>query len=102
MSKESTGTDTISKERTRTKEPKSYRVVLLNDDYTTMDFVVSILEGIFKKTPAEAVQIMLKVHNQGRGTCGIFTQQIAEAKVDQVHRRARDAGYPLRCITEEV
>lgn len=75
--------------------------MLLNDDYTTMDFVVSVLETVFMKSPAEAVQIMLKVHRQGQGLCGVFSKQIAEAKVEVVHQRAREAGYPLRCVMEE-
>lgn len=94
-------TETLTKERTRTRTPKQYRVILLNDDYTTMDFVVSILETIFFKSPAEAVQIMLKVHSVGKGVCGMYEKQIAETKVLQVHERARAAGYPLRCVMEE-
>ena len=83
------GVDTLSKEQVRLKEPRLFRVILLNDDYTTMDFVVAILEGIFHKSPAEAVRVMLAVHNQGQGACGVFPKQIAEAKVDLVHKRAR-------------
>ena len=96
------GVDTISKKKAKTEHPKLYKVVLLNDDYTTMDFVVSILETIFKKSPAEAVQIMLHVHNRGQGVCGLFAKQIAEAKVVQVHDRARAAGFPLRCVMDEA
>lgn len=95
------GTATKSKEKTKTKEPKLFRVMLMNDDYTTMDFVISILETVFNKKPAEAVPIMLKVHNEGRGICGIYPKQIAEAKVNLTHQRARAAGYPLRCVMEE-
>ncbi len=79
-----------------------YRVIMLNDDYTTMDFVIAVLEAIFKKTPAEAVQIMLSVHNKGQGTCGVFTKEIAEAKIDLVHKRAQAEGHPLRCSMEEA
>jgi ATP-dependent Clp protease adaptor protein ClpS len=93
---------TLPKKKTRTKQPKQYKVILLNDDYTTMDFVVAILETTFRKTPAEAVQIMLQVHKQGRGVCGIYSQQIAEAKTLQVSEKARAAGHPLQCIMEEV
>jgi len=93
---------TASKETTRLKHPKQYRVLLLNDDYTTMDFVVSVLETIFKKTPAEAMQIMLRVHKQGQGVAGTYTKEIAEAKVAQVHERARSESYPLRCSIEEA
>ncbi|RMG45149.1 MAG: ATP-dependent Clp protease adapter ClpS [Candidatus Dadabacteria bacterium] len=102
MADTSSGTKTRSKERVKTKKPKMYRVVLLNDDYTTMDFVVSILESIFQKSPAEAVQIMLKVHTSGRGVCGVYPREIAEAKVELVHSRARAAGYPLACQIEEA
>jgi ATP-dependent Clp protease adaptor protein ClpS len=94
--------DTETIERTRLKTPKNYKVVLLNDDYTPMDFVVSILESIFQKSPAEAVKIMLAVHNQGKGLCGIYTKQIAEAKVELVHLQAEEHNYPLKCIMEEA
>ncbi len=98
---EQSGTDTIEREDIRTKLPKMYQVLLLNDDYTTMDFVVAILESVFKKSPAEAVKIMLHVHKQGRGLCGVFTKEIAEAKILMVNNRARAAGYPLKAIMEE-
>lgn len=96
-----TGIKTIPKGRVKVKRPKLYRVVLLNDDYTTMDFVVSVLETIFGKSPAEAVQIMLQVHNQGQGVCGVYAKEIAEVKMAQVHERAAQAGYPLQCRMEE-
>jgi ATP-dependent Clp protease adaptor protein ClpS len=79
-----------------------YKVMLINDDYTTMDFVVSILETVFKKSPAEAVRIMLQVHKRGSGVCGIYSKQIAETKIKTVHDRARGEGYPLRCTMEEA
>ena len=94
------GVETISKDDVKTEHPKQYKVVLLNDDYTTMDFVVSVLETIFKKSPAEAVQIMMHVHNRGQGVCGLFAKQIAEAKVALVHERARAEGFPLKCLME--
>jgi ATP-dependent Clp protease adaptor protein ClpS len=93
--------DVEVREKTRTKTPKQYKVFLLNDDYTTMDFVVEILETVFMKTPAESTQIMLQVHKQGKGLAGVFTKQIAEAKVELVHERASSEGYPLRCVMEE-
>lgn len=94
-------TDTAVAEETRTKTPKLYRVVLLNDDYTTMEFVVHVLETVFMKSPSEAVQIMLHVHKAGRGVAGIFTKQIAEAKIEITHQRAKVEGFPLRCVLEE-
>lgn len=96
-----TGVKTISKEKARLKHPKQYKVVLLNDDFTPMDFVVSILETIFQKSPSEAVRIMLQVHQNGRGVCGLFSKQIAEAKVALVHERAREAAHPLQSIIED-
>ena len=95
------GIKTISRGKARTRHPKMYKVILLNDDYTTMDFVVAILETIFRKTPAEAVQIMLSVHHRGQGVCGVYPKQIAEAKIVQVHERARAEGFPLRAGLEE-
>lgn len=96
------GTKTRSKSDSRLKVPKHFRVLLLNDDYTTMDFVVSILETVFRKSPAEAVQIMLAIHNRGSGVCGVFTKEIAEMKISQVHDRARREGFPLKCGMQEV
>jgi ATP-dependent Clp protease adaptor protein ClpS len=93
--------DTATQERVRVEPPKRYRVLLLNDDFTTMDFVVIILETIFAKSPSEAMQIMLQVHKSGRGVAGIFSKQIAEAKIDQVHAQAKKDGFPLRCVMEE-
>ncbi len=84
------------------KEPPKYRVLLHNDDYTTMDFVVKILEEVFHKTPAEATAIMLHVHNNGVGVCGIYPAEIAETKVDTVHAKARAAGFPLLATMEKV
>lgn len=83
------------------REPKRFRVLLHNDDYTTMQFVIEILVGIFRKSPAEATAIMLAVHEKGLGSCGVYTEEVAETKVAQVHDRARKAGFPLRCSMEE-
>jgi len=96
------GVETISKQKTRLKPPKQYKVLLLNDDYTTMEFVIEVLESVFKKNPAEAMQIMLNVHRQGRGVAGIYTKEIAEAKITLVHARASEEGYPLKCSMEEA
>ena len=80
--------------------PQMYRVLLHNDHYTTMDFVVYILETVFRKPMDEAVRIMLNVHENGTGIAGVYTAEIAEAKVATVHRQARQHGYPLRCSME--
>jgi ATP-dependent Clp protease adaptor protein ClpS len=92
------------KERTRTekKEPTLYKVILLNDDYTTMEFVVHVLESIFQKSPAEAYQIMMHVHTQGRGIAGVYPWEVAETKAEAVISEARDAGFPLKAVTEEA
>lgn len=82
------------------REPKKYRVLLHNDDYTTMDFVVAVLMGIFRKSETEATIIMLQIHNEGVGVCGLYTAEVAETKVDMVHQMAKSAGFPLRCTME--
>lgn len=84
-----------------TGTPSLYRVLLLNDDYTTMDFVVHILEKVFHKTSAEATRIMLHVHKRGMGVCGVFPRDIAETKVETVHNLARRHRYPLKCVMEK-
>ena len=86
----------------RIRRPGQFRVLLLNDDFTTMEFVVHILETIFNKSPSESVQIMLKIHNEGRGVCGLYNKQVAEAKVTQVHTEAQVAAFPLRCTMERI
>lgn len=83
------------------KYPKKYKVYILNDDYTSMDFVVEILMGIFHKTHAEAEKIMLEVHKKDRGLCGVYIHEIAETKVMQVAKKARDSGFPLKATMEE-
>lgn len=84
------------------REPRRYRVLLHNDDYTSMEFVVTVLVDIFRKNAEEATAIMLAVHERGVGHCGIYTHEIAETKIAQVHIRARRAGFPLKCTLEEV
>jgi ATP-dependent Clp protease adaptor protein ClpS len=88
------------KERQETRQPSLYKVLLINDDYTTMDFVVYVLEKIFHKSRAEATQIMLLVHKRGSGLCGIFTREVAETKVSAVHDLAAKNKFPLRCRME--
>lgn len=84
------------------REPRRFKVLLHNDDYTTMEFVVQVVKDVFRKSEAEAVEIMLKVHNDGVGVCGVFTQEVAETKVAQVRQRAAREGFPLKCTMEEV
>ncbi|GHU90767.1 ATP-dependent Clp protease adapter protein ClpS [Deltaproteobacteria bacterium] len=84
------------------KEPDRYRVLLHNDDYTSMDFVVGVLCGIFHKTLEQATSIMLAVHQHGIGQCGVYTREVAEARVNQVHFKARKTGFPLRCTMEKA
>lgn len=84
------------------REPRMYRVLLHNDDYTTMEFVVKVLVEVFHKQENEATQIMLRVHENGVGICGEYTAEVAEVKVSLVHRLARENGYPLKCSMEEV
>ena len=85
-----------------TREPRRFKVLLHNDNYTTMDFVVHVLRRVFQKSEDEAMRIMFAVHKQGLGMCGIFTAEVAETKVDTVHTMAKDAGFPLRSSLEEV
>lgn len=82
-------------------EPKKYKVFLLNDDYSTMDFVIDVLTKIFRKTVDQATQIMLNIHNNGKEVCGIYTYEIAATKVAQVKTLAREKGFPLKAILEE-
>jgi ATP-dependent Clp protease adaptor protein ClpS len=91
-------TEALSEERVR--EPQMYKVLLHNDDYTTMDFVVEVLMVVFSKELQEATRIMLDVHRRGVGLCGVYTYEIAETKVDTVHALARENGYPLKCTME--
>ncbi len=83
------------------KEPELYKVVMLNDNYTTMEFVVDVLIDIFGKTEAEARKIMLAVHKQGRGVAGIYVYDIAVSKVEQVDIKAKSQGFPLKCVVEK-
>jgi ATP-dependent Clp protease adaptor protein ClpS len=89
------------KTRDEVKKPTLYKVFLFNDDYTTMEFVIFILRQCFKKTFEDAQRIMLKIHNEGLGLCGVYTYEIAESKVAQVTSLAKKHGHPLKCTFEE-
>ena len=104
MSDRQNSTDSAVKEREKVKQqhPTLYKVVLLNDDYTTMDFVMHVLEAVFQKSPAEAFRIMMHVHVSGRGIAGVYPWEIAETKVETVTSMARHAEFPLRAAIEEV
>lgn len=82
-------------------EPKKYKVLLLNDDYSTMDFVIDVLTRVFRKSVDQATQIMLNIHNNGKEVCGVYTHEIAATKVAQVKTLAREKGFPLKAIMEE-
>lgn len=84
------------------QEPRQFKVLLHNDDYTTMDFVVEVLMKVFNKTENEAFGVMMNVHEKGVGLCGIYTAEVAETKVQLVHQMARKRSFPLRCSMEEV
>jgi ATP-dependent Clp protease adaptor protein ClpS len=96
------GGEILERTERQTKDPDLYQVVLLNDDYTTMDFVVRVLEEVFLKQPAEAFRIMMAVHTQGRGVCGHYTHEVAETKVATVRDLAREAGFPLQATMERA
>lgn len=93
--------DVTTLPKPRAKEPPMYKVILLNDDYTTMEFVISVLQRFFQKTAGEANRIMLKIHHEGRGICGIYPYGIAETKVMQVNEFSRKNEMPLKCIMEK-
>ena len=94
-------TSVITKVKPKTKRPNLYRVLILNDDYTPMDFVVLVLERFFQKNHESAVRIMMHVHNHGVGECGVFTYESAETKVTQVMDFARKHQHPLQCVMEK-
>jgi ATP-dependent Clp protease adaptor protein ClpS len=89
------------KDRQETRNPPLYRVFLMNDDYTTMEFVVLVLEKVFHKQPTEATRIMLHVHKNGKGLAGVYTREIAETKIAEVHGLARKNKFPLKCTMEK-
>ena len=94
-------TGLATKTRTKVKRPSLYRVLLLNDDYTPMEFVVAILQQVFNRTQDDAIRIMMHVHNHGVGECGVYTYEVAETKVTQVMDFARQNQHPLQCVMEK-
>ncbi len=100
--KEGTGSEVLEKPETKTAKPRLFNVILHNDDYTTMEFVVHVLESIFQKPSPDAFRIMMPVHLQGAGVCGAYPYEIAETKAEAVHELAREKGYPLRATIEEA
>jgi ATP-dependent Clp protease adaptor protein ClpS len=94
------GGEVLDRAKHQTKKPEMFKVLLLNDDYTTMDFVIEVLETIFHKAPAEAYRIMMAVHTQGQGLCGVYPFEVAETKVATVVDLARGQGFPLRATME--
>jgi len=93
---------TVEEERPKLKKPPLYRVVLLNDDYTPMEFVVEVLQGIFSMEKTTATRVMLEVHTKGKGVCGVYTYEIAETKVAQVTTASEQQQHPLLCTMEEA
>ena len=93
--------DTILETRKKVKQPKLYRVIMLNDDYTSMEFVVFVLQEVFLKSTTEAESLMMSIHLNGSGVAGVFTREIAETKIAQVTELAKLNEFPLKCIMEE-
>ena len=91
----------LEKPANEVKQPEMFKVVLHNDDYTTMEFVLEVLESIFHKSPAEAHRVMMQVHTRGHGVCGAYPFEVAETKASLVHDAAREEGFPLRASVEE-
>jgi ATP-dependent Clp protease adaptor protein ClpS len=98
------GSDSVVLERRpqKTKPPQMHQVVLLNDDYTPMEFVVEVIQEFFNKDRETATQIMLKIHLDGRAVCGVYSRDVAATKVDQVQEAAKQAGHPLQCMSEPI
>jgi len=101
ISKPNDGTSTLTKVKPKTKKPSMYKVLLLNDDYTPMEFVVLVLTGIFSMAEEKATEVMLHVHRKGVGVCGIYSFEVAETKVTQVMELARRNEHPLQCTMEK-
>jgi ATP-dependent Clp protease adaptor protein ClpS len=101
MATKSENSSVLELERSKSKPPELYKVLLLNDDFTTMEFVIEVLKIFFSKTMEQATQIMLKVHNEGSAVCGVYTKDVAETKVAQVSAYSTQHGHPLKCHMEE-
>ena len=93
-------TETLTKTRNKVKKPNLYKVILLNDDYTPMEYVVKLIKMVFSRNEEDAVNIMLMVHKKGSGVCGVYTKEIAETKVFTVQKMAKNDQHPLKCIME--
>ena len=96
------GTVVLERRPQKTKPPQMHQVVVLNDDYTPMEFVVMVIQEFFSKDRETATQIMLKIHLDGKGVCGVFSKDVAATKVDQVTEAARKHGHPLQCVSEPI
>ena len=100
--KHQTDGEVLERTKQQTKKPELFKVLLHNDDYTTMQFVIEVLEEIFNKSPAEAFRVMMHVHTRGHGVCGSYPYEVAETKVQMVHDRANAQGFPLKASMEEA
>lgn len=96
-----TSVGVATRTKPKTQKPSLYKVLMLNDDYTPMEFVVGLLEQLFRKSPAEATQLMLQIHRTGLGVAGVYVLEVAETKVAAVHQQAEERGYPLRAGVEK-
>lgn len=96
------GGTVLERQEQQVKPPSMFKVVLLNDDFTPMEFVIMIIQQYFNKDREAATQIMLKVHLEGKGVCGVYTRDVAATKVEQVVSHARQSGHPLQCVMEEA
>ncbi|HEY9208113.1 MAG TPA: ATP-dependent Clp protease adapter ClpS [Acidovorax sp.] len=96
------GSVVLERRAQKTRPPQMYQVVMLNDDYTPMEFVIVVLQEFFSKDREQATQIMLKIHLDGKGVCGVYSRDVAATKVDQVLEAALKAGHPLQCVSEPV
>jgi ATP-dependent Clp protease adaptor protein ClpS len=99
---EDDGVVVLERRTQRTKPPQMHQVLMLNDDYTPMEFVVVVIQEFFNKDREQATQIMLKIHLDGKGVCGVYTRDVAATKVDQVLDAAKKAGHPLQCVSEPI